>query len=82
MPMRSPARSDRRWRVHLERRDNALIVIAPADYSFNPKRHTMLMPITLNPLGKVAKMAQADPQSGIRYSAIPTAPAARRSTTS
>lgn len=49
----------------LERRDNALIVIAPADYSFNPKRHTMLMPITLNPLGKVAKMAQADPQSGI-----------------
>ncbi|KEA27416.1 membrane protein, partial [Pseudomonas aeruginosa C0324C] len=32
---------------------------------FNPKRHTMLMPITLNPLGKVAKMAQADPQSGI-----------------
>ena len=25
----------------------------------------MLMPITLNPLGKVAKMAQADPQSGI-----------------
>ena len=33
--------------------------------SFNPKRHTMLMPITLNPLGKVAKMAQADPQSGI-----------------
>lgn len=51
-----------------EHRDNALIVIAPADYSFNLERRTMLMPITPSLLDKAAKIAQANPQSGIPVS--------------
>lgn len=49
----------------VERRDNALALIAPADTSFNPKRHELLLPNTLGPLSKVAKLVQDDPQSGV-----------------
>jgi outer membrane protein OmpA-like peptidoglycan-associated protein len=49
----------------VERRDNALVLIAPVDGSFNPKRPELLLPITLAPLGNVAKMLQNDPESGV-----------------
>ncbi|KAF1054084.1 MAG: putative lipoprotein YiaD [Stenotrophomonas maltophilia] len=49
----------------VERRDNALVLIAPVDTSFNPKRHELLLPVTLGPLGNVAKLVQNDPQSGV-----------------
>jgi hypothetical protein len=49
----------------VERRDNALALIAPADTSFNAKRHELLLPNTLGPLSKVAKLVQDDPQSGV-----------------
>jgi len=49
----------------VERRDNALVLIAPVDGSFNPKRPELLLPVTLGPLGNVAKMLQNDPESGV-----------------
>ncbi|OWP50446.1 OmpA family protein [Pseudomonas nitroreducens] len=49
----------------VERRENALVLIAPVDGSFNPKRPELLLPITLAPLGNVAKMLQNDPESGV-----------------
>lgn len=49
----------------VERRENALVLIAPVDGSFNPKRPELLLPITLGPLGNVAKMLQNDPESGV-----------------
>ena len=41
--------------LQLERRDNVLVVIAPVDGSYNPKRPTMLLPVTLGPFTRVAK---------------------------
>lgn len=49
----------------VERRENALVLIAPVEGSFNPKRPELLLPITLGPLGNVAKMLQNDPESGV-----------------
>ncbi|WP_152221301.1 OmpA family protein [Pseudomonas sp. SCB32] len=49
----------------VERRENALVLIAPVDGSFNPKRPELLLPVTLAPLGNVAKMLQNDPESGV-----------------
>ncbi|QRY81887.1 OmpA family protein [Pseudomonas sp. PDNC002] len=49
----------------VERRENALVLIAPVEGSFNPKRPELLLPITLAPLGNVAKMLQNDPESGV-----------------
>lgn len=49
----------------IERRENALVLIAPVDSSFNPKRPELLLPITLGPLGNVAKLLQNDPESGV-----------------
>lgn len=49
----------------VERRDNALVLIAPVEGSFNPKRPELLLPITLAPLGNVAKLLQNDPESGV-----------------
>lgn len=49
----------------VERRENALVLIAPVEGSFNPKRPELLLPITLAPLGNVAKMLQNDPETGV-----------------
>lgn len=49
----------------VERRENALVLIAPVEGSFNPKRPELLLPVTLAPLGNVAKMLQNDPESGV-----------------
>lgn len=49
----------------VERRDNALVLSAPVDGSFNPKRQELLLPITLGPLANVAKIVEKDPQAGV-----------------
>ncbi|GLU38326.1 MULTISPECIES: OmpA family protein [unclassified Pseudomonas] len=49
----------------VERRDNALVLTAPVDGSFNPKRQELLLPITLAPLANVAKIVEKDPQAGV-----------------
>lgn len=49
----------------VERRDNALVLTAPVDGSFNPKRPELLLPVTLAPLANVAKVIEKEPQSGV-----------------
>jgi outer membrane protein OmpA-like peptidoglycan-associated protein len=44
----------------LERLDNVLMVTAPVDSTFNPDRPNMLMPSTLGPLSRIAKMVEKD----------------------
>jgi outer membrane protein OmpA-like peptidoglycan-associated protein len=51
--------------LQLERRDNVLVVIAPVDGSYNPKRPAMLLPITLGPFTRVAKAVEADPKTAV-----------------
>lgn len=51
--------------LQLERRDNVLVVIAPVDGSYNPKRPTMLLPVTLGPFTRVAKAVEADPKTAV-----------------
>ncbi|WP_263145511.1 OmpA family protein [Pseudomonas sp. RIT-PI-AD] len=52
-------------RLELERRDNLLVVTAPVDASFNPDRPSMLLPVTLGPFSKVAKLLEKDPKTGV-----------------
>lgn len=49
----------------LERKENVLLVIAPADLTFNKDRPSMLMPSTLGPFSKMAKLVEADDRVGI-----------------
>ncbi|MGV8920781.1 MAG: OmpA family protein [Pseudomonas sp.] len=49
----------------LERRDNVLVITAPIDSSFNPNRPTMLMPVTLAPITRLAKIVEADPKTAV-----------------
>ncbi|MCL7462048.1 OmpA family protein [Pseudomonas sp. NW5] len=49
----------------VERRGEALAIIAPADRAFNPDRPAMLLPVSLRPLTQVAKLAAADPESAV-----------------
>jgi outer membrane protein OmpA-like peptidoglycan-associated protein len=49
----------------LERRENLLIITAPADSSFNHDRPTMLMPVTLGPISRLAKIVEADPKTAV-----------------
>ncbi|KAF1029190.1 MAG: putative lipoprotein YiaD [Pseudomonas sp.] len=51
--------------LQLERRDNVLVVIAPVDGSYNPKRPAMLLPVTLGPFTRVAKAVEGDPQTAV-----------------
>jgi len=51
--------------LQLERRDNVLVVIAPVEGSFNPKRPTMLLPVTLGPFSRVAKILEVDPKTAV-----------------
>ncbi|MGH8433591.1 MAG: OmpA family protein [Pseudomonas sp.] len=47
-------------KFELERRENLLVVTAPVDSSFNPDRPSMLMPVTLGPFSRVAKLVEGD----------------------
>lgn len=49
----------------LERRENLLIITAPADSSFNHDRPTMLLPVTLGPISRLAKIVEADPTTAV-----------------
>jgi outer membrane protein OmpA-like peptidoglycan-associated protein len=51
--------------LQLERRENVLVVIAPIDSSFNPKRPGMLLPVTLGPFSRVAKILEVDPKTAV-----------------
>ena len=51
--------------LQLERRDNVLVVIAPVDGYYNPKRPAMLLPVTLGPFTRVAKAVEADPKTAV-----------------
>jgi outer membrane protein OmpA-like peptidoglycan-associated protein len=51
--------------LQLERRENVLVVTAPIDSSFNPDRPAMLLPVTLGPFTRVAKILEADPKTSV-----------------
>ncbi|MBN3863903.1 OmpA family protein [Pseudomonas frederiksbergensis] len=51
--------------LKLERRENVLVVTTPVDGSFNPDRPAMLLPVTLGPLTRVAKILEADPKTAV-----------------
>ncbi|VVN87290.1 OmpA family protein [Pseudomonas fluorescens] len=51
--------------LQLERRENVLVVTAPADSSFNPDRPAMLLPVTLGPFTRVAKILEVDPKTSV-----------------
>ncbi|TRX75817.1 OmpA family protein [Pseudomonas mangiferae] len=52
-------------KLELERRDDLLVVTAPVDSSFNPDRPSMLLPVTLGPFSRVAKLLEKDPKTGV-----------------
>ncbi len=52
-------------KFEVERRGDVLVVVAPVDPSFNPDRPHMLMPVTLGPLSRLAKLVAAEPQMAV-----------------
>lgn len=52
-------------RFELERRDGVLVVTAPVDASFNPDRPGMLLPVTLGPISRVAKLVEGDMKTAV-----------------
>ncbi len=51
--------------LQLERRENVLVVTAPVEGSFNPDRPSMLLPVTLGPFTRVAKILELDPKTAV-----------------
>ncbi|MGY2236776.1 OmpA family protein [Pseudomonas gingeri] len=51
--------------LKLERRENVLVIIAPIDGSYNPKRPEMLLPVTLGPFSRIAKAVEGDPKTAV-----------------
>jgi outer membrane protein OmpA-like peptidoglycan-associated protein len=51
--------------LQLERRENVLVVTAPVEGSFNPARPAMLLPVTLGPFTRVAKVLEVDPKTAV-----------------
>lgn len=49
----------------VERRDTVLVVTAPADATFNPDRPGMLLPATLGPISRVAKLVEGDQSAAV-----------------
>ncbi|MUT70135.1 MULTISPECIES: OmpA family protein [Stutzerimonas] len=52
-------------RFEVERRDGLLVVTAPVDSSFNPDRPGMLLPVTLGPITRVAKLVEKDDKTSV-----------------
>ena len=52
-------------RFELERREGVLVVTAPVDASFNPDRPGMLLPATLGPITRVAKLVEGDDKTAV-----------------
>jgi outer membrane protein OmpA-like peptidoglycan-associated protein len=51
--------------LQLERRENVLVVTALVEGSFNPDRPAMLLPVTLGPFTRVAKILEVDPKTAV-----------------
>lgn len=49
----------------VERRESVLVVTAPVDSSFNPDRPGMLLPVTLGPITRVAKLVEKDDKTAV-----------------
>lgn len=49
----------------LDRRENLLVVTAPVQGSFNPDRPNMMLPATLGPLSRMAKLLEKEPSIGV-----------------
>lgn len=49
----------------VERRENLLVVTAPVKGTFNPDRPGMLLPISLGPITRVAKVLEKDNKVGV-----------------
>lgn len=49
----------------LERRDQVLVVTAPVQGSFNPDRPHMLLPVTLGPISRLAKLLEGDKRMAV-----------------
>ncbi|GAB6389448.1 OmpA family protein [Stutzerimonas marianensis] len=49
----------------VDRRDGMLVVTAPVDASFNPDRPGMLLPVTLGPISRVAKLVEGDEKTAV-----------------
>ncbi|AIR87812.1 OmpA family protein [Pseudomonas cremoricolorata] len=52
-------------KFELERRDDVLAVTIPVDGSYNPDRPNMLLPVTLAPITRVAKVVEGDPKTAV-----------------
>ena len=52
-------------KFEVERRGDVLVVVAPVDPSFNPDRPHMLLPVTLGPLSRLAKLIAVEPQMAV-----------------
>lgn len=52
-------------KFEIERHENAMIIIIPVDSSFNPDRPAMLLPNSLGPITKVAKVIETDPKTAV-----------------
>lgn len=52
-------------KFEVERRGDVLVVVAPVDPSFNPDRPHMLLPVTLGPLSRLAKLVAAEGQMAV-----------------
>lgn len=49
----------------LHKQDNAWIVTAPAQNSFNPDRPNLLLPSALGPITRISKMLEANPDTAV-----------------
>ncbi len=49
----------------IERREDLLVITAPVDSSFNPDRPAMLLPVTLGPITRLAKIVEVDPKTAV-----------------
>lgn len=52
-------------RFEVERRKGLLVVTAPVDETFNPDRPGMLLPVTLGPITRVAKLVEKDEKTAV-----------------
>lgn len=52
-------------KFELERREDVLVVTVPVDSSYNPDRPSMLLPVTLGPITRVAKAIETDKQTAV-----------------
>ncbi|ROL78416.1 OmpA family protein [Pseudomonas vranovensis] len=52
-------------KFQVERREDVLVVTVPVDSSYNPDRPAMLLPVTLGPITRVAKVVETDKQTAV-----------------